>query len=68
MEGMMDNFLTSLYKKYFNAIEEEKKHRAIHDFDSEASNARNDEKIVSAQVRTKLVKDLIIEYVNIRKD
>jgi len=58
----MDNFLTLLYSKYFDAINEEKKHRNIHDFDSDVNCARNDEHISCTMSKVELIKELITKY------
>jgi len=58
----MDNFLTTLYFKKFERTAEAKRLRNIHDFDSEISNARNDEKIYQADKQIKLINELIVAY------
>ena len=59
----MNNFLTVLYFEYFQSIEEEKRLRNIHDFDSDISNIRNDQKIIDATGYNKKIKKLIEAYI-----
>jgi len=58
----MDNFLTFLYDKFFIAVKQEKKHMEIHDFDSDNSAIRNDEKISQARETVKLMTQIIEKY------
>ncbi len=59
----MDNFLTVLYFEYFQSIEEEKRLRNIHDFDSDDSNIRNDQSITDTEKCNKKLKKLINSYI-----
>ncbi len=59
----MDNFLTVLYFEYFQSIEEEKRLRNIHEFDSDDSNIRNDQSITDTEKCNKKLKKLIEAYI-----
>ncbi len=60
----MDNFLTNLYFEKFENTQEEKRLMGLHDFDSESSAHRNDEKISGCRKTGRLIDKLIDTYMN----
>lgn len=63
----MDNYLTMLYAEWFKICEYEKKLMAIHDFDSEMGNVRNDQSISETRKFNEIIKHLINKYMECLK-
>lgn len=60
----MDNFLTFLYKEFFNAQADVHKYATMHDFKTPEDNIRNDEKIDCSRKRLALMVQIIEHYEN----
>ena len=63
----MDIFLGILYKKYFNALDNEQKFRDTHPKEHD-ENIRNDQSISESYKTTVMIRKLIEEYMRLNYD